>query len=149
MEDLKEMFAQMMKFQMESQQKNEEKLLQLQKVNEEKILKNKEKQQRFFLELQKQQETLFKSLSNNQPTDGTSIFTQNAVWNALETFSYAPDEDKTFEAYYRRYEDIFITDCADWTDAKKVRLLLRKLGTVEHHKFVDYIFLKKNVNLAV
>ena len=35
------------------------------------------------------------------------------------TFSYAPDEDKTFEAYYRRYEDIYITDCADWTDAKK------------------------------
>ena len=31
MEDLKEMFTQMMKFQMESQQKNEEKLLQLQK----------------------------------------------------------------------------------------------------------------------
>ncbi len=101
MEDLKEMFAQMMNFQMESQQKNEE------------------KQQRFFLELQKQQEALFKSLSNNQPTDSTTIFTQNAVWNAFETFSYAPDEDKTFEAYYRRHEDIYITDCADWTDAKK------------------------------
>ena len=43
MEDLKEMFAQMMKFQMESQQKNEEKLLQLQKENEERILKNEEK----------------------------------------------------------------------------------------------------------
>ena len=56
---------------------------------------------------------------------------------------YAPDEDKIFEAYYRRYEDIYITDCAHWTDAKKVRLLLRKLGTVEHHKFVDYI-LQKN-----
>ena len=41
------------------------------------------------------------------------------MWNALETFSYAPDEDKTFEAYYRRYEDIYITDCANWTDAKK------------------------------
>ena len=41
------------------------------------------------------------------------------MWNALETFSYAPDEDKTFEAYYRRYEDIYITDCAEWTDAKK------------------------------
>ena len=41
------------------------------------------------------------------------------MWNALETFSYAPDEDKTSEAYYRRYEDIYITDCADWTDAKK------------------------------
>ena len=66
----------------------------------------------------KQQETLFKSLSNNQPTYSTTIFSQNVVWNALETFSYAPDEDKTFEAYYRRYEDIHITDCADWTDAK-------------------------------
>ena len=49
MEDLKEMFAQMMKFQMESQQKNQEKLLQLQKENEKRILKNEEKQQRFFL----------------------------------------------------------------------------------------------------
>ena len=92
MEDLKEMFAQMMKFQMESQQKNEEKLLQLQKENEERILKNEEKQQQFFLELQKQE----KSLSNNQPTDSSTIFTPNAVWNALETFSNTPDEDKTF-----------------------------------------------------
>ena len=36
----------------------------------------------------------FKSLSNNQPTDSATIFTQNAEWNALETFSYALDEDK-------------------------------------------------------
>ena len=97
MEDLKEIFVQMMKFQMESQQKNEEKLLQLQKENKERIFqllqgnkekekKNEEKQQRFFLELQKQQEALCKSLSNNQPTDSTTIFTQNAVWNALEPF---------------------------------------------------------------
>ena len=101
MEDLKEMFAQMMKFQTESQQKNEE------------------KQQRFFLELQKQQEALFKSLSNNQRRDSSTIFSQNAVGNALETFSYAPDEDKTVEAYYRRYENIYITDCADWTETNK------------------------------
>ena len=73
MEDLKEMFAQMMKFQMEYQQKNEEKQ-QVQKENEERILKNEEKQQQFFLELLKQQEALFKSLSNDQPTDSTTIF---------------------------------------------------------------------------
>ena len=41
------------------------------------------------------------------------------MWNALETFSYASDEDKTFETYCRRYEDIYITDYADRTDAKK------------------------------
>ena len=68
------------------------------------------------------------------------------MWIALETFSYAPDEDKTFEAYYRRYEDIYITDCADWTDAKKVRQLQRKLGTVKPNKFVDYIS-QKNKHL--
>ena len=98
MEDLKEMFAQMMKLQMESQQQNEENLLQLQKENEERMLRNAEKQQRLFLELQNQ-EALFKSLSNNQPTDSTTIFTQNAVWKALETLSCAPDEDMSFEAY--------------------------------------------------
>ena len=78
MEDLKVMFAQMMRFQMESQQKNEGSLFQLFQGNKEKEQENKEKQQRFFLELQKQ-EALFKSLSNNQPTDSTAVFTQNAV----------------------------------------------------------------------
>ena len=43
MKDPKEMFAQMTKFHMESQQKNEEKLLQLQKENEEEILKKRRK----------------------------------------------------------------------------------------------------------
>ena len=103
------MFAQMIKFQWSLKKKNEKKLLQLQKENEERIFKKEGKQQRFFLELQKQQEALFKSLSNNQPTDSTTIFTQNVLWNALEIFSYSPDEDKIFEAYYRRY----FTDCAD------------------------------------
>ena len=149
----------MMRFQMESQQKNwrkttstkkkkkkknEERLFQLLQGNKEKEQENEEKQQWFFLELQKQQEALFKSLSNNQPTDSTTVFTQNAKWNAVETFIYALDEDKTFQAYYRRYEDIYITDCAD---AKKVWLQLRKLGTVEHNKFVDYILPKKPCEL--
>ena len=50
MEDFKEMFSQMMKFQMESQQKNEERILknedkplQLQKENKEKIFKKRGK----------------------------------------------------------------------------------------------------------
>ena len=70
------------------------------------------------------------------------------MWNVIETFIYVLDEDKTFGAYYRRYEDIYITDCADWTDAKEVRLLLQKLGTVEHNKFVDYISQKKTCKLG-
>ena len=96
------------------------------KKTKKRILNNEEKQQRFFFELKKQREELFKSLSNNKPTNSTTILTQNAVWNALETFSYAPDENKTFETYYRRYEDIYITDCADLADAKKSPVISTK-----------------------
>ena len=112
-----------MKFQMKSQQK-----------------KNEKKQQRFFLELQKQQEALVKRLSNNQPRDSTTIFTQNALWNALETFSYAPLRHIT--------EDMKISILPTVPIGlmqKKVRLLREKLGTVEHNKFVDYILPKKNL----
>ena len=38
-------------------------------------------------------------------------------------------------------------DCKDWTNAKKVRLLLRKLGTTEYSYFVDYIRPKKTSEL--
>ena len=51
MKDLKEMFAQMIKFQMESQQKNGERLLQLQKENEERILKNEQNNKKHFLKV--------------------------------------------------------------------------------------------------
>ena len=38
-------------------------------------------------------------------------------------------------------------DCEDWTNAKEVRFLLRKLGTTEYSKFVDYILPKKTSEL--
>ena len=53
----------------------------------------------------------------------------------------------TTSSMMRRYEDLFTVDCEDWTIAKKVRLLLRKLGTTEYSKFVDYILLKKTSEL--
>ena len=105
MEDLKEMFAQRMNFQMESHKKNEERILkneeklhQLQKENEERILKTRKNNNSSSLNYKNDKKHFFKSLSNNQPTDSSTIFTQNAVWNALETFSYVPDEEKTYEA---------------------------------------------------
>ena len=52
-----------------------------------------------------------------------------------------------FEAFYRRYEDIFNVDCEKWPSKKKVRLLLRKLGTTEYNRFVDFILSKKTTDL--
>ena len=55
--------------------------------------------------------------------DSGDLFTLNAVWSAIETFEYQPNEDISFEAYFRRYEDIYANDCKNWSDSKNVRLL--------------------------
>ena len=65
----------------------------------------------------------------------------------METFTYLLEEGKTFEAFFRRYEDLFTVDCEDWPNAKKFRLLLRKLRITEYSKFVDYILPKKTSEL--
>ena len=61
------------------------------------------------------------------------------MYSTIETFEYEPENDKTFDAFYRRYEDVFYVDCKECSNEKKVRLLLRKLGTTEHSRFVDFI----------
>ena len=38
----------------------------------------------------------------------------------------------------------FNVDCKEWSNEKKVRLLLRKLGTTENSRFVDFILPQKN-----
>ena len=70
-------------------------------------------------------------------------FSQGTIHSTIETFEYVPENDKTFDAFYRRYEDVFNVNCKEWANEKKVRLLLRKLGTTEHSRFVD---LKKKKN---
>ena len=148
MEDLKEIFAQMMKFQMESQQKNEEKLFQLHKENKERILQNEEKQQRFFLELQKQQEAHFKCLSNNQPTDSTTIFIKMQCGTHSKHF---PMHQMRIRPLRHITEDMKISILPTVPIGliqKKIQLLLRKLGTVEHNKFIDYILSKKTCELG-
>ena len=65
------------------------------------------------------------------------------MYSIIETFEYVPENDKTFDAFYSRYGDVFIVDCKEWSTEKKVRLLSRKLGTTEHSRFVDFILPKK------
>ena len=76
-----------------------------------------------------------------------NVFSQTAIWSALETFHYVPEDDLTFEAYFRRFGDVFRIDCKSWIKQMKVRLLLQKLGAAEH-KFVDYIIPKQMSDLS-
>ena len=81
---------------------------------------------------------------NSMSADNVNLFTHSS----LETFNYVPDEDRTFEAYFRRYEDMFRSECENWSQQKKVRLLLSKLGPVEHNKYCDFILPRKSSELS-
>ena len=86
--------------------------------------------------------------NSNPNVESESSFNQNSIWATIDTFHYQPENDITFESYFRRYEDIYNVDCSNWADQKKVRLLLRKLANFEHQKFVDYILPKKTIDLT-
>ena len=104
-------------------------------------LQKTELQQKYFEEL------LVNTLNGSKNSEKHTIFSESTPYNSIETFEYVPENDKMFEAFYRRYEDIFNVDCEQWPSKKKVRLLLRKLGTIEHNRFIDFILPKKTTDL--
>lgn len=61
---------------------------------------------------------------------------------SMAEFTFDPDSGVTFAAWYARYEDLFTFDAVLLPEAAKVRLLLRKLNTPEHQKYLDYILPK-------
>uniref|UniRef100_A0A5S6Q4R5 Retrotransposon gag domain-containing protein n=1 Tax=Trichuris muris TaxID=70415 RepID=A0A5S6Q4R5_TRIMR len=63
--------------------------------------------------------------------------------NSITEFCYDPDNGGIFDAWFARYEDIFMVECGQMDDAAKVRLLLRKLNTAAHQKYVNFILPKK------
>ena len=65
------------------------------------------------------------------------VFSDDAIVNAIAEFNYMPEEEVTFSSYFRKYEDLYKTDSANWSNHKRVRL--RKLGAIEHTNFVNYI----------
>ena len=110
---------------------------QLLKANMEQQQKFAERQEKFVLELPKQQlelqqftqqttelqqklfeELLVNSLNGSKNSE-KDIFSQSSIYNSIETFEYAPENNKMFEAFYRRYEDIFNVDCKQKPSKKK------------------------------
>ena len=106
------------------QEKIEKLLLQTQTENQERQL-----------EFQKQ---ILELTSLSSANENEFSFSQNDIWSAIQNFSYSPEEDVTFTSYSRRYEDLYTTDSAHWSDSKKVRLLM-KLGTTEHTELINHI----------
>ena len=53
---------------------------------------------------------------------------QSAIYYSIDSFEYVPENNKTIEAFYWRYEDIFNVDCKQWPSKKKVMSTIRKNG---------------------
>ncbi|XP_041774515.1 uncharacterized protein K02A2.6-like [Anopheles merus] len=61
----------------------------------------------------------------------------DALASNITEFRFEAEAGITFEAWYSRYEDLFINDAARIDDSAKVRLLMRKLGAMEHEREVE------------
>lgn len=70
-------------------------------------------------------------------------FIMESLSNAITEFSYDVETNNTFENWYNRYADLFTVDARNLDDAAKIRLLLRKLDTSAHSKYVNLILPKK------
>lgn len=63
-------------------------------------------------------------------------FLIKALSTSLNEFSYDPENDCIFENWYRRFQDFFDRDAANLDDAAETRLLLRKLDTAAHNRYL-------------
>ncbi|CAI2739080.1 unnamed protein product, partial [Dicrocoelium dendriticum] len=92
-----------------------------------------QQQQQFETAQLRMIETLTQMLSV-QPTvvQNNGKPSADAMISSVNEFIFDPDSGLIFDAWFRRYEDVFRAELSGLDDASKVRLLLRKLGTVEH-----------------
>lgn len=99
------------------------------------------KQQQDFMQ---QQQTLFhqamSSIRVQVPPNPEIIL--DSLANNIKEFRYEPEGNITFAAWYARYDDLFEKDAARLDGEAKVRLLMRKLGAVEHERYVSFILPK-------
>ena len=142
MEELKKTIVQLLKANIDQQQKFEEREQHME-LHKQQLEFQQFTQQKTELQQKQLEELLANSLNGSKNSEKDTTFFQSTI----ETFEYIPENDKTFEAFYRCYENIFDVDCEQWPSKKKVRLLLRKRGTTEHDRFVDFILPKKTTDL--
>lgn len=98
-----------------------------------------------LVEVIEQQKVLIEKLISQPGSSAqasNSEFLMESLSKSICDFTFDPENGILFKTWYARYEDLFSCDAAALDDAAKVRLLLRKLGTVEHQRYIDYILPK-------
>lgn len=67
----------------------------------------------------------------------------DSVANSITEFVFDPLNGDIFNKWYARHEDSFLIDGAKLDDAARVRIMLRKLDSNSHSKYIDFILPKK------
>lgn len=83
------------------------------------------------------------AISTNSKGNSGSEFIIESLAASISEFTYDPENGSTFDAWYSRFEDVFKHDASKLDDSAKVRLLLRKINTVSHNKYINFILPKK------
>lgn len=71
----------------------------------------------------------------------------NFIINSIHEFQSIHLSGNTFESWFKKYEDLFKVDFNKFDHACKVEMLLRKLGTVEHECYSNFILSKSSRGL--
>ena len=108
----------------------QEERLEIQKREEERLVLEKQteirrqKIEEILLQTQQEQRNLLELINRGQISENENAFSQNTIWSSIDNFTCSPDEDITITSYFRRFEDLYATDCVNWVDSKKFGLLL-------------------------
>ena len=65
------------------------------------------------------EELLLKLLNGTKTSENDTTFSQGTIYSTREFFEYVPENDKTFDAFYRRYEDLLNVDCKEESNEKR------------------------------
>lgn len=96
-----------------------------------------QQQQMFFQQQEERFQRALSSINPEAPANPELIL--DSLASNIYEFRYDADSHITFGAWYSRYDDLFARDAQRLDDGAKVRLLLRKLGSAEHDRYVSFI----------
>jgi PNMA len=72
----------------------------------------------------------------------------NELSERMKDFDFDPEENKTFDKWYARYQTIFTMSAATMSDSEKVSLLTEKLSTSDYNKYAMTILPATDANIS-
>ncbi|XP_049301257.1 uncharacterized protein LOC125774929 [Anopheles funestus] len=85
---------------------------------------------------------LLQKMAQPAPAPSNPEKTIEVLATNISEFSFDPENGIIFEKWFSRYEELFNSDARNLDDATKVRLLLTKLDTQSHSRYINYILPK-------